>query len=117
MKNAVGVNKMCIKCRVVIFVCIIAFVYVTVFQLTDFENAAVVCFVVLLTRVVLSYKLCFLMPMSKVDENMVKAQGRNAVLDQKFWFRNNTHNKEDKGYSLMTVNEIINGKEVSWFVF
>nr|XP_023017994.1 glutamate--cysteine ligase-like [Leptinotarsa decemlineata] len=35
-------------------------------QITDFENAAVVCFVVLLTRVILSYQLNFLIPISKV---------------------------------------------------
>ncbi|CAL8143842.1 unnamed protein product [Orchesella dallaii] len=80
-------------------------------QLTDFENAAVVCFVVLLTRVVLSYNLCFVIPISKVDENMKIAQERNAVLDKKFWFRNDIQNKENKSYSLMTVNEIMNGKE------
>lgn len=35
-------------------------------QITDFENAAIVCFVVLLTRVILSYQLNFLIPISKV---------------------------------------------------
>lgn len=35
-------------------------------QLTDFENAAYVVFIVLLTRVILSYKLDFLIPLSKV---------------------------------------------------
>lgn len=35
-------------------------------QLTDFENAAIVCFIVLLTRVILSYQLNFLIPISKV---------------------------------------------------
>ncbi|XP_078069377.1 glutamate--cysteine ligase catalytic subunit isoform X3 [Mustelus asterias] len=34
-------------------------------QLTDFENSAYVVFVVLLTRVILSYKLDFLLPLSK----------------------------------------------------
>ena len=35
-------------------------------QLTDFENAAYVVFVVLLTRVILSFKLNLLIPISKV---------------------------------------------------
>lgn len=35
-------------------------------QLTDFENAAIVCFVVLLTRAILSYQLNFIIPISKV---------------------------------------------------
>ncbi|CAH0393430.1 unnamed protein product [Bemisia tabaci] len=56
-------------------------------QLTDFENAAIVCFVVLLTRVILSYKLNFIIPISKVDENMAKAQKRSAVTKEVFWFR------------------------------
>jgi len=58
-------------------------------QLTDFENAATVCFVVLLTRVILSYHLNFIVPISKVHENMSKAQKRSAVLTEKFWFREN----------------------------
>ena len=36
-------------------------------QLTDFENAAYTVFVVLLTRVILSYKLNFIIPISKVQ--------------------------------------------------
>ena len=41
-------------------------VFIFQVQLTDFENAAYVVFVVLLTRVILSYKLDFLIPLSKV---------------------------------------------------
>jgi len=48
-------------------------------QLTDFENAAYVCFVVLLTRVIISFRLTFLIPISKVNENMERAQKRDAV--------------------------------------
>ena len=36
-------------------------------QLTDFENAALVVFVVLLTRAILSFKLNLYIPMSKVS--------------------------------------------------
>lgn len=92
-------------------------------QLTDFENAALVVFIVLLTRVILSFKLNFLVPISKVDENMQKAQKRNACVEEKFWFRRNFNEKnEDKcepcgtdegsceGCELWTINEIINGK-------
>lgn len=85
-------------------------------QITDFENAAIVCFVVLLTRVILSYKLNLLIPISKVDENMIKAQKRDAVKREKFWFRRDIvsskqdeNNKEE--YTEFTINEIINGKE------
>lgn len=97
-------------------------------QLTDFENAAIVCFVVLLTRVILSYHLNFLIPISKVDENMQKAQKRNAYREERFWFRKNISGKglatansnettstvqngdaQDDEYELMTINQIING--------
>lgn len=58
-------------------------------QLTDFENAAFAVFIVLLTRVILTYKLDFLKPISKVDENIRRAQKNNAVRDEKFYFRQN----------------------------
>lgn len=58
-------------------------------QLTDFENAAFVSFVVLLTRVCLSYNLHLTIPISNVDENMKRASKRDAVREQKFFFRTN----------------------------
>nr|XP_003706896.1 PREDICTED: glutamate--cysteine ligase catalytic subunit isoform X1 [Megachile rotundata] len=85
-------------------------------QITDFENAAIVCFIVLLTRVILSYKLNLLIPISKVDKNMARAQRRNAVMAEKFWFRRDITSdikQQDDGqaeYTEFTVNEIINGK-------
>lgn len=98
-------------------------------QITDFENAAIVCFVVLLTRVILSYKLNFLIPISKVDENMQNAQKRDACRAEKFWFRKfssrNLCGKSNSSvngrcsesaeeckdnFELLTINEIINGK-------
>ncbi|XP_058798275.1 glutamate--cysteine ligase catalytic subunit [Phymastichus coffea] len=85
-------------------------------QITDFENAAIVCFVVLLTRVILSYKLNLLIPISKVDENMARAQRRDAVKSEKFWFRRDItsnaqqDNIEDE-YTEYTIDEIVNGKE------
>lgn len=92
-------------------------------QLTDFENAAIVCFVVLLTRVILSYQLDFLIPISKVDENMQTSQKRGAVLTEKFWFKKNINGAKDQPsenshesngldaeYELMTIDQIINGK-------
>lgn len=106
-------------------------------QMTDFENAAIVCFVVLLTRVILSYQLDFLIPISKVDENMQKAQKRDAVNREKFWFKKRPTQKQaqehladqlgrangttaadgvsEDEYELMTVDEIINGKKDASF--
>lgn len=88
-------------------------------QITDFENAAIVCFTVLLTRVILSYKLNLLIPISKVDQNMVKAQKRDAVKVEKFWFRRDITSdiKSDdtqSEYTEFTINEIINGKVLTF---
>ncbi|KAF7727431.1 hypothetical protein EC973_007500 [Apophysomyces ossiformis] len=94
-------------------------------QLTDFENAAFAVFIVLLTRVILSFGLNFYIPMSKVDENMRTAHKRAAVLNDKFYFRKNVFTSQaaempdgnsesddtEDEYELMTMNEIINGKE------
>ncbi|XP_014673812.1 PREDICTED: glutamate--cysteine ligase catalytic subunit-like [Priapulus caudatus] len=101
-------------------------------QLTDFENAAYVVFVVLLTRVILSYQLNFVVPISKVDENMREAQKRDAVRTGRFWFakdlmtRNSppeaatclreckaaTNSPQCAGtWERMGIDEIVNGKE------
>ncbi|KIJ49563.1 hypothetical protein M422DRAFT_27931 [Sphaerobolus stellatus SS14] len=56
-------------------------------QITDFENAAFSVFIVLLSRAILSLGLNFYIPISKVDVNMNRAQLRDAVRQQKFYFR------------------------------
>lgn len=56
-------------------------------QLTDHENAAYSVFIVLLAKTISYFNLNFYIPLSKVDENMIRCQKRNAVLDQLFWFR------------------------------
>lgn len=93
-------------------------------QITEFENAAIVCFVVLLTRVILSYQLNFIIPISKVDENMAKAQKRDALRQELFWFRKDIttcvsppvatsccQTNDSDAYGPMTVDQIINGKD------
>ncbi|KAJ7084345.1 glutamate-cysteine ligase catalytic subunit [Mycena belliarum] len=56
-------------------------------QMTDYENAAFAVFVVLLSRVILSFNTNFYVPISKVDENMARAQQRDAARSGKFYFR------------------------------
>jgi glutamate--cysteine ligase catalytic subunit len=78
-------------------------------QMTDFENAAFAIFIVLLSRAILSFNLNFYIPISKVelnnslhksiyeqiffclqvDENMTRAQQRDAVASSNFYFRSN----------------------------
>ena len=56
-------------------------------QITDFENAAFAVFLVLVTRAILSYDLNFYIPIPRTTENMETAHVRDAVMNQKFWFR------------------------------
>ncbi|PWN53196.1 GCS-domain-containing protein [Violaceomyces palustris] len=65
-------------------------------QITDFENAAFSVFIVLLTRAILSFGLNFYMPISKVDENMKRAQERDSVGRQKFHFRKEVFRKRNR---------------------
>ncbi|KJH53403.1 glutamate-cysteine ligase, catalytic subunit [Dictyocaulus viviparus] len=95
-------------------------------QLTDFENAAYCCFVVLLTRVIISFRLTYLLPISMVTENMKRAQRIDAVIKEKFLFRRSLATCKSAPENLtnlpkcgtpsedieeMTIDEIINGKE------
>lgn len=108
-------------------------------QITDYENAAFSVFIVLVTRAILSFDLNFYIPIPLTTKNMETAHARNAVLERKFYFRNDplpprpvrfangtasgistpgslpsrpptpVGPVEDE-YSLMTIDEIINGQ-------
>ncbi len=56
-------------------------------QITDFENAAFSVFVVLITRAILSFDLNFYIPIPRTTENMDIAHRRDAVVNDKFFFR------------------------------
>lgn len=58
-------------------------------QITDFENAAFSIFIILLSRAILSFNLNFYIPIRKTDDNMQTAHKRNAILEEKFYFRKN----------------------------
>mmetsp|Transcript_26375 Transcript_26375/g.60033 ORF Transcript_26375/g.60033 Transcript_26375/m.60033 type:complete len:706 (+) Transcript_26375:38-2155(+) len=91
-------------------------------QLTDFENAAFTAFVVLITRALLVFNLDLLVPLSKVDENMQRAHGVNAVKTGQFWFRKHIvpesicqlvprpATTQSDAFEEMTMHEVINGK-------
>lgn len=78
--------------------------------MTDFENAAFAVFVVLLSRAIFTFNLNFYIPISKVcpkvnfyfrknllttprqvDENMARAQQRNASASKKFFFKKDVY--------------------------
>eukprot|EP00929_Paragymnodinium_shiwhaense_P010500 TRINITY_DN1151_c0_g2_i1.p1 TRINITY_DN1151_c0_g2~~TRINITY_DN1151_c0_g2_i1.p1 ORF type:complete len:659 (+),score=116.39 TRINITY_DN1151_c0_g2_i1:236-2212(+) len=80
-------------------------------QLTDFENAAFISFVVLLSRVILDTGIDLRIPISKLEENMTASQRRDAYTQERFWFRTNTLPSADRGdYSQLTLKEIMCGK-------
>ena len=56
-------------------------------QMTDFENSAYIVTLGMMLNVLNSYNINMIMPISKIDENMDKAHLRDAVLNQKFWFK------------------------------
>nr|QHX41528.1 glutamate--cysteine ligase catalytic subunit-like [Octopus vulgaris] len=86
-------------------------------QLTDFENAALVVFMLLLTRAIVTFKLDLLIPITKVEENISIAQKRDAINKEKFYFKKDIHKDfagcelTDDIYTLMTINDIMNGKD------
>lgn len=98
----------------------------TELQFTDFENAALTTFIVLLTRAILSFNLNMIIPISKVDENMQTAQKRDACVKEKFFFRKNVFTNSEADvclddsskcyntqcdYAKLSINEIVNGGE------
>lgn len=56
-------------------------------QPTDFENASFAVFITLLSHAILQLGVNLYVPISKVDENMSRAQKRDAVKEGRFWFR------------------------------
>lgn len=86
-------------------------------QTTDFENAAFVTFLTLLTRTILSFNLNLLIPISRIDANMHRAQKRDACLQEKFYFRLNIFDKSTSSDCVqeMSINEILNGNKENSF--
>lgn len=69
-------------------------------QISDFENAAFSIFVVLITRAILSFDLNFYIPIPRTTENMETAHRRDAVLNDRFYFRKDP---------VMKLNVTVNG--------
>ncbi|KAJ4453912.1 putative Glutamate--cysteine ligase catalytic subunit [Paratrimastix pyriformis] len=65
-------------------------------NLTDFENAAFVAMVVLLSRAILSSRVNFCIPMSQTHINLQRAQARDALHTQKLVFRQYRCNYPDR---------------------
>lgn len=90
-------------------------------QLTDFENAAYLTFIVLLLKAILKFRPNLYLPISKIDTNMDWAHGVDSVIDQKFWFRSlkkwNLRNSDFIGYDLTWFDRYINkGNDVAGYL-
>lgn len=84
----------------------------------------------IVTRAILVFNLTLLAPLSKVDENMKRAHGMDAVRKSRFWFRKHilpddtddfmsqqcpqqgplTAEAKSSQFEEMTMDEIMNGK-------
>lgn len=96
-------------------------------QPTEFENAAILVFLNLLKQTLawLGPAANHWMPLELVDENMQRANTRNALLEQKFWFPEDPLQKPyeptfvtqtgsgSKSTVELTINEIVNGNTES----
>ena len=56
-------------------------------QMTDYENSAFVILLGMITNVINHFDVDFMMPISKIDENMDRAHARDGILYQKFWWK------------------------------
>ncbi|KAJ5297905.1 hypothetical protein PENANT_c012G04594 [Penicillium antarcticum] len=100
-------------------------------QLTDKDNAAFAIFTYLLSRAIVALHLDFYIPIDKVGESIEFASKRNAVLDERMWFRRSgwltdtAHlarparsmckdtlqtRVDGVDYALLTADEIFNGE-------
>lgn len=81
-------------------------------QITDFENAALCAFVVLMVRCIIKYKVTFYQPISQVEKNMKSAHVRDPIHRVKYWVRTNildqTADTEPK-FAELSVDQIFNG--------
>jgi glutamate--cysteine ligase catalytic subunit len=50
-------------------------------QLTDFENAALTVFVGMIVNIINEFALDFIIPISKVDEGMLRCQEKDALIE------------------------------------
>ena len=61
---------------------------------TDFENSALTIMVGMLANLINEFDLDFIIPITLVDENMRRAHMRDALSEQKFWFKTSIYDGE-----------------------
>lgn len=63
-------------------------------QITDYENAAMVVLINLLVKILTHFEIDASLPISLCDINLERANMKDALTKQKFWFRRNIVNKD-----------------------
>jgi glutamate--cysteine ligase catalytic subunit len=69
----------------------------------------------MILNVVNNYDVNFIMPISKIDQNMDKAHTRDGLLTQKFWFKSNILSREGsyKRNDLKSTNYVSSNSNLS----
>ena len=85
-------------------------------QLNDTSNAAFAIYPILLVRALIHFDLSLYIPLSLVDSNMARAQKRDSVLNELFYYRTNPEASGDAcSISLKPLDEIID--QFNGFIF
>lgn len=79
-------------------------------QITPFENAALVTFIMLYIEFVKSYDVNFIIPLSKANENFEKAVLIDAVVKEKYYWRTNCFSNYSVNNKFVNSNVNLNDK-------
>jgi glutamate--cysteine ligase catalytic subunit len=79
-------------------------------QLTADECTAYSMFSFFIAHMLMKKGYNFYIPISKLDENMERAQKRDAILTEKFWFRKSVEKDSPDEWLELTIDEILHGK-------
>jgi len=80
-------------------------------QLTAEECVAFCMLSYFMAEMIIKREYNLYIPISKVDENFTRAQVRNAILTQKFWFRKDIQKDSPDEYIELSLDEILHGKQ------
>jgi len=81
-------------------------------QLTGNECVAFGMFSYFFALMVMKKEYNFYIPISKVDENFARAQKREAILREKFWFRKDINKESTDEWIELTLDEILHGNSI-----
>jgi glutamate--cysteine ligase catalytic subunit len=74
-------------------------------QLTPFENAAILTFTYIYSKIVFRYGGNFIIPITLVDQNFERGYKTDAYVKEKFWWKVNGIEKDWKNYQLKNITE------------